>query len=91
MNSLQRRFFRIIMFAGIISTLAIQGMSQTWTQLSPLNPPLPGVGPVAYDPATNRMMVFGGDTNGCCDTNEVWVLTNANGLGGPPSGYSLHL
>jgi len=45
-----------------------------------------------YDPLTNRMMVFGGwpvvhDSPflpGCGFTNDVWVLANANGLGGGP-------
>jgi len=38
-----------------------------------------------YDPNTNRMMIFGG--NGCFsgNFNDVWVLSNANGLGGTPT------
>ena len=46
----------------------------------------------AYDPATNRLMVFGGqdgtdETIGIClgfcpATSDVFVLSNANGLGG---------
>jgi uncharacterized protein YjdB len=39
----------------------------------------------AYDSATNTMMVFGGFD--CTSTyfNDVWVLSNANDLGGTPS------
>ncbi len=40
----------------------------------------------AYDPATNRLIVFGGEevicTGFCAATSDVFVLTNANGLGG---------
>ena len=40
-----------------------------------------GLSSGVYDPASNRMIVFGGrDTNGN-NLNDVWVLTNANGLG----------
>ena len=42
-----------------------------------------------YDPANNRMIIFGGgplspnpDTTGAF--NDVWVLSNANGIGGTP-------
>jgi len=40
-----------------------------------------------YDAASNRMIVFLGDTSGAFQNNnsDVWVLTNANGLGGPPA------
>jgi hypothetical protein len=59
---------------------------QTWTQLT-----LSGTPPAArgfdgttgvYDSASDRMIVFGGrDINGN-NLNDLWVLTNANGLGG---------
>ena len=40
--------------------------------------PPPRLGPTAgYDASSNRMMVFGGAAY-----NDVWVLSNANGLGG---------
>jgi Galactose oxidase, central domain len=41
----------------------------------------------AYDPANNRMMIFGGNANtetGFPQLNDAWVLTNANGIGGKP-------
>ena len=63
------------------------GGTPTWTQLSPTGgPPALGQGSSAvYDPATNRMTVFGGNVTACgAISNVVWVLTNANGLGGTP-------
>src|SRR5438445_13829986 len=39
----------------------------------------------AYDPKTNRMILFGGNPNvGNCFgvANDLWVLTNGNGQGG---------
>ena len=60
--------------------------AQTWSQLSPSGTP-----PVArglhgttgvYDPASNRMIVFGGRDGSGNNLNDVWVLLNANGLGG---------
>jgi hypothetical protein len=60
----------------------------TWAQLSPTGgPPSARTGHSAvYDAATNRMIVFGGDDGPPCGAglNDVWVLTNANGTGGPP-------
>jgi len=63
------------------------GGTPTWTQLNPAATgglPAPREGPeAAYDPNTNRMTIFGGGNNGIMDVpNDVWVLTNANGLGG---------
>jgi hypothetical protein len=64
-----------------------QSGSPVWVQLSPS-----GTGPSArirssavYDPTTNSMIVFGG--NNCSKTyyNDVWVLSNANGVGGTPA------
>ena len=37
-----------------------------------------------YDGVSNRMIEFGGVTSGNLLTNEVWVLSNANGLNPPP-------
>ena len=42
-----------------------------------------GLHSAVYDPATNRMIVFGGN-NACEDArNDVWVLEDANGYGTP--------
>ncbi len=62
------------------------GGSPVWTQLNPSN-----AGPgartahfAAYDSANNRMILFGGTTAFGYTTNDVWILSNANGLGGTP-------
>lgn len=64
------------------------GGTPIWTQLAPGAPngaPAPRAGHRAvYDPTTNHMTIFGGGNNGGADRNDVWVLTNANGLGGTP-------
>ncbi|MGR3178255.1 MAG: Kelch repeat-containing protein [Candidatus Anammoxibacter sp.] len=63
------------------------GGTPNWTQLAPTGtPPTKRSNhSTGYDPATNRMITFGG--NDACSTfdNQVWVLTNANGLGGTPN------
>jgi hypothetical protein len=66
------------------------GGTPTWTQLSPAGgPPSPRTKHTAvYDPSTNRMIVFAGQDGGgfgCSTYSEVWVLSNANGLGGTPT------
>ena len=65
------------------------GGTPAWQQLSPVGPaPTPrGTSTAVYDPSSNRMIVFGGNRNiGNCffETNETWILTFANGLGGAP-------
>ncbi len=62
--------------------------AQTWIELSPSgSPPDPIYSPkhVNYDAANNRLIVFfpGNPPYGGFG-NQVWVLTNANGLGGAP-------
>lgn len=64
------------------------GGTPVWTQLSPTgSAPVGREGAAAvYDQATNRMILFGGrgvPVNPANVRNDVWVLTNANGLGGP--------
>ena len=76
---------------------------QTWTELSTVGGPTSldfhgFVGDtVAYDPTTNRLIVFLprsiGFTNEFPEadpTGQVWVLANANGLGGPASWTKLN-
>jgi hypothetical protein len=73
-----------------------QGGTPTWTQLSPT-----GAGPsprfyhtAVYDPNTNTMTVFGGNSgssgSGAVANNDVWVLSNANGQGGTPAWTQLN-
>ena len=61
-------------------------LGQTWTQLSPTGTPPSARGfngtTGVYDPASDRMIVFGGRDGSGNNLNDVWVLTNANGLGG---------
>lgn len=63
-----------------------------WIQLNPAGGPPPSRGNHfgVYDPTSNRMMIFGGCGGGCFPIlNDVWVLTNANGLGGMPTWIQL--
>ena len=67
------------------------GGTIAWSTLSPKSP-LPPVRyshSAVYDAADNEMIVFGG--NNCTSTyyNDVWVLQNANGLGGSPAWIQL--
>jgi len=66
------------------------GGTPTWTQLAPGGgtPGLRGGSDVAYNPASNRLILFGGvhPDDGCAyASNDIWILTNANGLGGAPT------
>jgi RHS repeat-associated protein len=63
------------------------GGTPQWLPLTPTGgPPAPREGQGAfYRQATNEMFVFGGGNNGIMSVpNDLWVLRNANGLGGPP-------
>ena len=72
----------------VLSNANSAGGSPTWTELTPTggSPPVRIDHTAVYDPGSNRMIVFGG--NNCFTAgsyyNDVWVLTNANGLGGAP-------
>src|SRR5262245_20178247 len=74
--------------------------SSAWILLNPTGgPPSPRrLHSSVYDPETNRLIIFGGCTpvgsNACLSfggivRNDVWVLTNANGLGGTPTWIEL--
>ena len=65
------------------------GGTPAWTQLATVGtPPSPReISSVGYDPATNRMIVFSGGSS--APAADVWVLTNANGLGGNPTWIQL--
>lgn len=62
------------------------GGTPTWVQLSASGgPPTARYGHASvYDPSTNSMIVFGGSDCASGLFNDVWVLSNANGLGGTP-------
>ena len=57
---------------------------------APGSPPGRHNNTAVYDPGSNRLIVYGGCAGGCFPIlNDVWVLTGANGLGGPPSWQQL--
>ena len=72
----------------VISDANGVGGTPSWTQLEPSAPNGPpsirASSGAIYDPASNRMTIFGGGNNGDEEMNDVWVLTHANGLGGQP-------
>jgi RHS repeat-associated protein len=68
------------------------GGTPQWIPLAPGGgAPTPREGHGAfYRQSTNEMFVFGGGNNGIMSVpNDLWVLKNANGLGGPPSWIQL--
>ncbi len=60
----------------------------TWTRLTPAAPLPAARGEIgtagAYDASDNMLIIFGGQGD-TTDFNDVWTLSNANGLGGPPA------
>jgi hypothetical protein len=89
----------LIVFGGQTATVAATndtwvlshanglGGTPTWTLLNPAGPlPVPRDGAVAaYNSTLNALVVFGGETITPNDTNDTWLLSNANGLGGTPA------
>ncbi len=89
---------RMVVFAGytgsppcgndvwVLTSVNGKGGSPAWSGLNPAgNPPSPrGFAAGAYDPASNSLMVYGGDGCGTA-LGDYWVLSNANGLGGTPT------
>ncbi len=70
------------------------GGAPVWTRIvangAAGSPPKRFASTAAYDPANNRMIIFGGGLipdplTGPGGLNDVWVLSNANGLGGTPT------
>ncbi len=84
---------RTVLQGGVLIWLLIfipfiqaQTAAPTWTQLSLASAPVGREGHSAvYDAANNRMIVFGGRGISGNLPNEVWVLSNADGVGGSPS------
>jgi len=63
------------------------GGTPTWTQLQPTGPPAQNNGgsTAVYNPTGNQLIVYGGCTANCgSPLPDVYVLRNANGLGGTP-------
>jgi hypothetical protein len=62
------------------------GGTPAWTQLSPApGPAARDSFGLAYDPGTNALILFGGFNDAGTNYNDVWVLSNANGMGGTPA------
>lgn len=64
------------------------GGTPAWTQLQPTGtaPENNGGGTAVYDANANQLIVYGGCTANCgSPLPNVYVLTNANGLGGTPT------
>lgn len=70
----------------VLSNASGVGGTPVWARLAPVNTPpaVRWVSNVVYEPVSNRLTVFGGAGNYNVHYNDVWVLTNANGLGGIP-------
>jgi hypothetical protein len=73
----------------VLSNANGQGGPAVWTQITGITggPPAPrNHAAGAYDPATNRLMIYGGQNGGGsvvgATFSDVWVLTNANTAGG---------
>jgi len=62
------------------------GASPQWIQLNPSGtiPCATGGAQAVYDHPTNKMTIFGGGGR-CGTSNQVWVLSSANGLHGTPT------
>jgi Galactose oxidase, central domain len=80
----------ILLLLTLGATLS-HAQTPSWTQLSVVgSPPLARASASAvYTGTDNRLIVFGGHT-GFANLNDVWTLSNANGLGGPPSWAQLN-
>ncbi len=65
------------------------GATPQWVNLIPNgaagSPPARSGHSSVYDATNNRLIIFGGCSGSCVPAlNDVWVLSNANGLGGTP-------
>jgi hypothetical protein len=76
------KLLRVILIAGAI-LVAHSAFAQTWTQLTPSGTPPAARGNTTgvYDPASDRMIVFGGRDAAGNNRNDVWALAHANGEG----------
>lgn len=73
--------------AFLILALVSVATGQSWVELAPVGTPPPdGWSQACYDAANNRLIVYveGNPAVNPSTANQVWVLTNANGLGGSP-------
>jgi hypothetical protein len=86
-------FSAIFFFFSALTIGARAASAQSWTELFPTGaPPDPLFvpKPAFYDATSNRLIVFFPGVPGAGGFgNQVWVLTNANGLGAPPQWIQL--
>src|SRR6185436_10331437 len=87
---------RLILFGGagttdeslwILDNASAAGGPSQWTSIPTAGGPV-GLGHAAsaYDAATNRLFVVGGCSGDCLgSSDQTWILTHANGLGGTPT------
>jgi hypothetical protein len=99
MNTKKRRIGIWQWGLTLILVLALAGpaaAAPTWLQLNPTPDSVYGSPPglhehsAVYNPTNNRMIIFAGNTWGGGLYNDVWVLTNADGLGGTPAWIKLN-
>src|SRR5215471_19982979 len=67
-----------LLLLGVLGLIAVRSaLGQTWTQLAPTGgpPSARGGSGSAYDPATNQMIIFGGQDALGNNLNDVWALT----------------
>src|SRR6266508_3111524 len=67
------------------------GGTPAWVALNPTGTPPSQrhMHSAVFDPASNRMIVFGGHSDSGPFLNDVWVLEHASGLGGTPAWLKL--
>jgi len=91
------KFLLAVAIGLFIVGLEGSALAQTWIELFPVGGPsvallreLAGSG---YDAVNNRLILYGSSNPGVSSglASEVWVLTNANGLGGTPVWIQLTL
>jgi len=80
---------RIVPAACVLAIFALvqSALGQVWTELSPSGTPPAARGAMTgvYDPASNRMIIFGGRDASGNNRNDVWALVDATGAGSTPS------
>lgn len=81
-------FHDVWVVKNVIAASSSSSNNLNWVSVNPVGtPPSVRFGhSAAYNPTSNRMIIFGGGTGfpGPC-ANDLWVLTNANSVGGTPA------
>lgn len=78
--------WQIVLILSLIATSSLNIYSQTWSMLTAAgSPPATDGSSVVYDRTSDTVILFGGTTTQCCTNfNDVWLLSNASGVGGSP-------